>query len=93
MGFDKFYTSDNFSVFTDTVNYHITDSEDYKKLISLYENRTDKDKPFYLFNVTMQNHGSYDGSTLETGDEVQIEGDLQSLLESRAVSEHDKNVR
>ena len=78
MGFDKFYTSDNFSVFTDTVNYHITDSEDYKKLISLYENRTDKDKPFYLFNVTMQNHGSYDGSTLETGDDVQIEGDLQS---------------
>ena len=78
MGFDKFYTSDNFSVFTDTVNYHITDSEDYKKLISLYENRTDKDKPFYLFNVTMQNHGSYDGSTLETGDEVQIEGNLQS---------------
>ena len=78
MGFDKFYTSDNFSVFTDTVNYHITDSEDYKKLISLYENRTDKDKPFYLFNVTMQNHGSYDGSTLETGDDVQIQGDLQS---------------
>lgn len=78
MGFDKFYTSDDFSVFTDTVNYHITDSEDYKKLISLYENRTDKDKPFYLFNVTMQNHGSYDGSTLETGDDVQIEGDLQS---------------
>lgn len=78
MGFDKFYTSDNFSVFTDTVNYHITDSEDYKKLISLYENRTDKNKPFYLFNVTMQNHGSYDGSTLETGDDVQIEGDLQS---------------
>ena len=78
MGFDKFYTSDDFSVFTDTVNYHITDSEDYKKLISLYENRTDKDKPFYLFNVTMQNHGSYDGSTLETGDDVQIQGDLQS---------------
>lgn len=78
MGFDKFYTSDNFSVFTDTVNYHITDSEDYKKLISLYENRTDKDKPFYLFNVTMQNHGSYDGSTLETGDDVKIEGALQS---------------
>lgn len=78
MGFDKFYTSDNFSVFTDTVNYHITDSEDYKKLISLYENREDKDSPFYLFNVTMQNHGSYDGSTIETGDDVQIEGGLQS---------------
>ncbi len=82
MGFDKFYTSDNFSVFTDTVNYHITDAEDYKKVISLYENREDKNKPFYLFNVTMQNHGSYDGSTLETGDEVQIKGSLHSYSEA-----------
>lgn len=79
MGFDHFYTSDNFSVFTDTVNYHITDYEDYKKIISLYENsrRDNPDQPFYMFNVTMQNHGSYTGSTFETGDEVQLEGNLK----------------
>ncbi|MCD8021099.1 MAG: LTA synthase family protein [Clostridiales bacterium] len=77
MGFDYFYTSDDFSVFTDTVNYHITDYEDYKKIIELYEDSQEDDSPFYLFNVTMQNHGSYTGSTLETGDTVQLEGEYQ----------------
>lgn len=76
MGFDRFYTSDDFSDGTDTVNYHITDKADYKKIIELYENAQGEDSPFYLFNVTMQNHGSYDGSTLETGDSVQLEGAL-----------------
>ena len=76
MGFDRFYCSDDFSVFTDTVNYHITDYEDYRKIISLYEKAKAGgfDDPFYLFNVTMQNHGSYDGSTYETGNEIQLEG-------------------
>ncbi len=76
MGFQRFYTSDDFDIFTDTVNYHITDEADYEKLISLYESRSDKDSPFYLFNVTMQNHGSYDGSLYETGDDIKIEGSL-----------------
>ena len=76
MGFDRFFTSDDFSVFTDTVNYHITDEEDYKKLIEIYEQNKKNDQPFYLFNVTMQNHGSYDGTLYETGNEVQIEGSL-----------------
>ena len=76
MGFDYFYTSDDFSVFTDTVNYHITDYEDYKKIISLYEKQKahNPDQPFYMFNVTMQNHGSYTGNTFETGSEVRLKG-------------------
>ncbi len=78
MGFDKFYTSDDFSVFTETVNYHITDYEDYRKVISLYEeSKQNSDDPFYLFNVTMQNHGSYNGNTYETGDQVQLKGQFQ----------------
>lgn len=79
MGFDRFYTSDDFSVFTDTVNYHITDHEDYDKIIELYEESQDEDSPFYLFNVTMQNHGSYDGSLLETGDSVRLKGNLEGF--------------
>lgn len=75
MGFDRFYTSDDFSD-AETVNHHITDFEDYDKIIELYEQSQDEDSPFYLFNVTMQNHGSYDGSTEETGDSVQLKGDL-----------------
>ncbi len=78
MGFDRFYTSDDFSVFSDTINYHITDEENYRKIIALYEEakKEEKEKPFYLFNVTMQNHGSYDGNTFETGNAVQIKGSL-----------------
>ena len=76
MSFDRFYTSDDFSVFSDTVNYHITDEENYRKIIKLYEEAQNakEEKPFYLFNVTMQNHGSYDGNTFETGNSVQIKG-------------------
>ena len=77
MGFEHFYCSDDFSIFTDTVNYHITDEEDYHKITDLYERKKEDGKPFYLFNVTMQNHGSYDGSTYETGDDVQIQGSLR----------------
>ena len=72
MGFDRFYTSDDFSVFTDTVNYHITDQENYRKIINLYEQNQNSGKPFYLFNVTMQNHGSYTGDLTETGDRVRL---------------------
>ena len=37
----------------------VSDSYDYKELEHMYEERN-KDCPFFLFNVTMQNHGSYD---------------------------------
>lgn len=76
MGFDAFFCSDDFELFTDTVNYHITDQENYKKIVELYKEHNRDDGPFYMFNVTMQNHGSYDGSTSETGDAVRIEGEL-----------------
>lgn len=37
---------------------YISDSYDYKKVIEMYENK-EEDKPMFLFNVTMQNHGGY----------------------------------
>lgn len=37
---------------------YVSDSWDYKKVIEMYEQR-DPDQPFFLFNVTMQNHGGY----------------------------------
>ncbi len=76
LGFDRFYTSDDFTIFTDTVNYHITDEENYKKIIRLYEQNQSSGKPFYMFNVTMQNHGSYTGDLSETGDRVKLQGSM-----------------
>ncbi|MCQ2455282.1 MAG: sulfatase-like hydrolase/transferase [Clostridia bacterium] len=40
------------------IRQYISDSYNYKVLIDDFENR-DKSKPFFCFNVTMQNHGGY----------------------------------
>ena len=37
---------------------YVSDICDYRKVIELYEER-DESQPFFLFNVTMQNHGGY----------------------------------
>lgn len=37
----------------------VSDEYDFNKLIEMYENKNE-DEPFYVFNVTMQSHSSYD---------------------------------
>ncbi len=37
---------------------YVTDEYNYRIILEEYENR-DKSRPFFLFNVTMQNHGGY----------------------------------
>lgn len=49
----------------------VSDSYDYKVLEKMYEER-DKDRPFFLFNVTMQNHGGYDLSYSNFNQQVQL---------------------
>ncbi|MBG0765594.1 MAG: sulfatase-like hydrolase/transferase, partial [Tissierellales bacterium] len=56
-GFEDYITMENFND-PETVRGNISDLENYKKLIELYENR-DKEKSFFIFNITMQNHGGY----------------------------------
>ena len=61
MGFENQYYLDNMSNI-DYIRSYCSDSCDYRKVIELFENR-DKEKPFFLFNVTMQNHGGYTNSS------------------------------
>ena len=58
----------------DKLRGYITDEADFKKVIQFYEER-DKTKPFYLFNVTMQNHSSYDTGKMEYN--IKVEGDTE----------------
>ncbi len=37
----------------------VSDEYDFKKLVEMYESK-EEDEPFYVFNVTMQSHSSYD---------------------------------
>lgn len=52
---------------------YVSDSYDYKKVIEMYENR-EADKPFFLFNVTMQNHGGYTEKTQNFIEDVYVMG-------------------
>lgn len=57
MGFDEQYYLDNMNNI-DYIRNYCSDSCNYRKIIELFENR-DKEKPFFLFDITMQNHGGY----------------------------------
>ncbi len=52
---------------------YISDSYDYKVLIEDYENR-DTTKPYFVFNVTMQNHGAYNKNASNFNQEVELVG-------------------
>ncbi|MCD8020573.1 MAG: sulfatase-like hydrolase/transferase [Clostridiales bacterium] len=61
MGFEEFYSE---SDFTNPLMYrkYISDQSNMEKIVELYEDREDTSSPFYLFNVTMQNHGGFNKS-------------------------------
>lgn len=59
LGFEKFISIDDF-INPSTLRDKITDECDFDKIIEIYEEtRKQSDNPFFMFNVTMQNHGGY----------------------------------
>jgi phosphoglycerol transferase MdoB-like AlkP superfamily enzyme len=59
LGFEKYYSQDIFEN-PKRVRTYISDESDFDKITELYEeSKKESDEPFYLFNVTMQNHGGY----------------------------------
>lgn len=58
MGFESYLGQSNFSDL-DKIRLFVSDESDFEHVEQLYEER-DTSKPFFLFNVTMQNHSSYD---------------------------------
>lgn len=72
LGFSKFITREDFEDPT-LVRAFISDQSDYDRIIEEYENaKKESDAPFYLFNVTMQNHSSYDMDYDNLPDTIQI---------------------
>ena len=57
LGFNQTYFLENFPQ-KDIIREFVSDQEMFEKIVQRYENR-DKDKPMFLFGVTMQNHGGY----------------------------------
>ena len=64
LGFNNFYDREYYieQGNDQLVRNYISDEADFNQIIADYETARNKsDAPFYLFNVTMQNHGAYDG--------------------------------
>ncbi|MFW5672091.1 MAG: LTA synthase family protein [Acetivibrio ethanolgignens] len=63
LGFDEFISENDFSPEnTSYLRGYMSDQADFDQLIEEYEKRR-VEGPAFLFNVTMQNHGGYDGGT------------------------------
>lgn len=57
-GFDDFVDIEDFQTEISYVGNFISDQTNFNEIIWHYENR-DKEKPFFLFDVTIQNHADY----------------------------------
>ena len=72
-GFEQFLSQDDFDN-PEMIRKYISDAENYDKIIDLYEeNRAEeKEDPFFLFTVTMQNHGGFSKDYGNMVNEIEI---------------------
>lgn len=63
LGFEDFIHQGNWEVPYAHIAGYISDACDFNEVVQRYEER-DKNAPFFLFNVTIQNHGSYQGEDI-----------------------------
>ncbi len=71
LGFDKFISQDDFEN-PKLIRKYISDESNFDKIIELYEKTREEKEPFYLFNVTMQNHGGYTESFANFEPDVEV---------------------
>lgn len=85
LGLSDFYSIEDELPYEEYLRSYISDDADFQNVIHLYEER-EEGKPFFLFNVTMQNHGGYsanapaiDITVRPTAEELQITSLLEYL--------------
>ena len=76
MGFDEFLDWDYFEG-SEQLRYYTSDQGDFEKLIQVVEQKEDPQEKLFLFNVTMQNHGGYEGTFDEFDQTVWLTGDME----------------
>jgi hypothetical protein len=84
LDFDRFYTIDDFDDDAEKLRGHITDRANYEKIIEVINSKEDSSQPFFLFDVTMQNHGGYTGNSYN-GD-IELTGEYQDESVERYLS-------
>ncbi len=65
LGFDTFFTEEDFDEDAGRVRNFISDQANYEKIIEVLENK-EEGQPFFLFDITMQNHGGFTSGKVPT---------------------------
>ena len=79
MNFDRYIGIEDITNYQKLRNY-ISDEWDFQHVINLYEQR-DTSKPFFMFNVTMQNHSPYNTGLLHDVHITSMKGDYPQTEE------------
>ncbi|MCI8417964.1 MAG: LTA synthase family protein [Lachnospiraceae bacterium] len=75
MGFDEFISKSGYHYpDIDMLREYASDRGNYDRLIERYEEKAPGEK-FFVFNVTMQNHGGYEGAFDNFQEEIQLTGE------------------
>ena len=84
-GFNKFITQEDF-IYEDYKGGYVSDYSTYNKIIEIYEQNCNTDRPLFNFTITMQNHYAYykDKYSNEDNDSINIS--------SQTLSEEDKEI-
>lgn len=95
LGFDQFYTMDDFDANAEKKKGYISDQAVYEKIVSMFENKQ-SDQPLFSFTVTMENHTPYidtsNGVVGVSGDEslFKDDGKLEAGIHARGVQDADQ---
>lgn len=76
MGFDDFFY-DEYYTGSETFRNYVSDRADFQKIIELIEDKKDPEEPLFVFNVTMQNHGGYEGTYDNFEQDVYLTGQYE----------------
>lgn len=76
MGFDAFLDQEFYEGSQELRNY-VSDEADYQKLIQVVEAKENPEDKLFIFNVTMQNHGRYEGTYDNFEQEVWLTGEYE----------------
>lgn len=76
MGFDAFLDEEYYEGSAQLRNY-VSDRADYEKLIQAVEEKDNPEDRLFIFNVTMQNHGGYEGEYDNFQQQVWLTGEME----------------
>lgn len=93
LGFEQSYFLEDMTS-RQVLRGYVSDESDFNFVKKLYETR-DKSKPMFLFNVTMQNHGSYNDAYDNFTPDVKVIGSEQFPLQQylSLVKQTDSDLR